>query len=691
MLGNINLISYGTAALAFTFLTVLIVSAWWRGRSYSLPVFLAAFATTLWAVTIAAASTAEYPWVVAIQATEIARNMAWIYLLADSLLFGRQQRTVTVSSNALPIIAGAGAAAFGLLIIGGVHAERIFLGSDMYWRDLAFAAWLAMAVVGLVLIEQLYRNSSEADLWSTKYLCIGLGLVFLYDFFMYAEALLFKQLDALIWQSRGLVVALAAPLIAVSIARNKNWEVELHVSRDVVFHSFTLLASGVYLVLMSVVGYFIRYMGGTWGGVFQLTFLAAGFLGLVVLFMSGTVRSKVRVGLSKHFFSYQYDYRKEWLEFTELLAGAGENLPAKVIEAIATLVNSDGGLLWVRSDTGGFKFAEHFDMRVPGSGINHAALVSWLEHSGWVIDLKEWQSDPDAYQGLSPDPDLLAIPRAWLVIPLMLGQQLEGFVLLRESEHVAQLDWEHRDLLKVAGRQAASYLAQHESNKALVAARQFEAFNRLSAYVVHDLKNILAQQSLIVSNAEKHRDNPAFIDDVLATVSNSVARMTRLMDQMRSGMRADQIVELNLGELLADCVSSRRGVNPIPALSTRTSGTVLVSADREQLHTVFCHLIQNAQEATPTDGEVTLTLTVTDRCAEVEVKDNGSGMDADFVATRLFKPFDSTKGLTGMGIGAFESREYIRSLGGEISVESELGAGSLFRVVIPCELAAEQG
>jgi putative PEP-CTERM system histidine kinase len=561
----------------------------------------------------------------------------------------------------------------------------------MYWRDLAFAAWLAMAVVGLVLIEQLYRNSSEADLWSTKYLCIGLGLVFLYDFFMYAEALLFKQLDALIWQSRGLVVALAAPLIAVSIARNKNWEVELHVSRDVVFHSFTLLASGVYLVLMSVVGYFIRYMGGTWGGVFQLTFLAAGFLGLVVLFMSGTVRSKVRVGLSKHFFSYQYDYRKEWLEFTELLAGAGENLPAKVIEAIATLVNSDGGLLWVRSDTGGFKFAEHFDMRVPGSGINHAALVSWLEHSGWVIDLKEWQSDPDAYQGLSPDPDLLAIPRAWLVIPLMLGQQLEGFVLLRESEHVAQLDWEHRDLLKVAGRQAASYLAQHESNKALVAARQFEAFNRLSAYVVHDLKNILAQQSLIVSNAEKHRDNPAFIDDVLATVSNSVARMTRLMDQMRSGMRADQIVELNLGELLADCVSSRRGVNPIPALSTRTSGTVLVSADREQLHTVFCHLIQNAQEATPTDGEVTLTLTVTDRCAEVEVKDNGSGMDADFVATRLFKPFDSTKGLTGMGIGAFESREYIRSLGGEISVESELGAGSLFRVVIPCELAAEQG
>ena len=211
-----------------------------------------------------------------------------------------------------------------------------------------------------------------------------------------------------------------------------------------------------------------------------------------------------------------------------------------------------------------------------------------------------------------------AIANAWLIIPLLFGDKLQGIVLLRESEVAGDLNWEDRDLLKVAGKQAAVHLAQFQADRALVESRQFEAFNRLSAYVIHDLKNVLAQLSLIVANAKKHKKNPEFIDDMVDTVSNTVDRMSKLMTQLRSETLRAQQQEFKLIELLENAV------------------------------------------------------------------DNGTGMDNQFIRHRLFKPFDSTKGLTGMGIGVFESRDFIHSLGGEINVISAVGQGSIFRVLIPC-------
>ena len=234
----------------------------------------------------------------------------------------------------------------------------------------------------------------------------------------------------------------------------------------------------------------------------------------------------------------------------------------------------------------------------------------------------------------------------------------------------------------MAGQQAASYLAQHLSDQALVQARQFEAFNRLSAYVVHDLKNILAQQALIVSNAEKHKSNPAFVDDVIGTVRNSVDRMTRLMEQMRSGIRGTSARKISLNTVLSEVVSRRSNHHPIPDLQLPKTELV-VEADREQLATVFSHLIQNAQEATDKSGRISIRLMHLPRQAVIEVEDTGCGMDEGFIQNRLYRPFDSTKGLTGMGIGAFESREFIRTLGGDISIRSTPGEGSTFRITIP--------
>ena len=240
-------------------------------------------------------------------------------------------------------------------------------------------------------------------------------------------------------------------------------------------------------------------------------------------------------------------------------------------------------------------------------------------------------------------------------------------------------------MLKTAGQQAASYLAQLEAAKALLVARQFESFNRMSAFVVHDLKNLVSQLSLLLVNVKKHRNNPAFLDDMIGTVQNSVEKMQRLLTQLRSGSPSPvgpSVIELET--LLRTAVAAKEHFKPKPALEIETGGLQL-RADRERLERIIGHLIQNALEATPPDGQVSVKLKRERGQAIVEVSDSGRGMSAEFIREALFQPFETTKA-AGMGIGAYESREYVRELGGEIEVESQVGQGSLFRVYLPLML-----
>jgi putative PEP-CTERM system histidine kinase len=684
MPADIGLYSYSIALLAYTLLSAFVFLTRAR-RPLGWSLLVACILTANWAGTVAASSLLANPQVKLMQLAEIARNASWCFVLLQFMGLRLQGSAHILATHRwMPwFFAGVGGVITALFLVPTLSRVLVLPG-DLY-RDAAFSLWLSMAVLGLLLLEQIFRNSTVNERWSIKYLCLGLGCVFTYDFFMYAEALLFRQLSAPFWQARGVVTALAAAFLAIALHRSDrdNNSQQVYLSRHVVFHSVTLLAAGIYLILMALVGYFIRYLGGTWGGALQIAFLCASGLLLVALLFSGQIRARTRVWLSKNFFSYKYDYRTEWLQFTKTLGQGGENIPENIVHAMADLTQSPGGLLWSRSTEDQFRLVCNWETAEPENESPLETLPAWLQVTEWIIDLREWRQSPDLYDNLVLPEFLEKIPRAWLIIPLLFGEQLQGILLLRESELQGDINWEDRDLLKVAGRQAASHLAQYQANLALIESRQFEAFNRLSAYVIHDLKNILAQQSLIVSNAQKHRDNPEFVDDVIDTVRNSVARMTRLMEQMRSGARGSQTGSVALAPLLKEVVEERITSEPEPKLHC-TADRIVVEADAEQLATVFAHIIQNAQEATASTGAVTVRLRRDKEQAIVEIKDTGIGMDEDFLRNRLFKPFDSTKGLTGMGIGAFESREFVRGLGGEILVSSGQGVGSMFRIVIPC-------
>jgi len=684
MLANIGLYSYGSALLIYMLLAIQVFLTR-RGRSLATPLLMACILTAVWAGMVAISTLLPYPQIKLMQLAEVARNAAWFFLLLRIIGLRLQGTDHILASNRwIPWFSIAFAAVLAALMAVPSLSRALSLGYDLD-SNLAFSVWLVMAIFGLLLLEQIFRNSDDSERWSIKHLCLGLGILFAYDFFMYAEALLFRQLDSTLWQARGVVISMTAIFVATGAGRMDRSESSprLYISRHVAFHSVTLLAAGIYLIAMALAGYFIRYLGGSWGGVLQITFLFASGLLLIALLFSGQIRARTRVWLSKNFFSYKYDYRTEWLQFTQTLVEGDSNVPENITRAIANLAKSPAGLLWSKNQDGRFDFAINWGTGDIGTDGDLSKLPDWLQQSEWIIDLQEWRQSPDLYENLELPEFIMDIPRARLIIPLMLGERLQGILLLRESDLQPELNWEDRDLLKLAGRQAASHLAQYQANQALVESRQFDAFNRLSAYVIHDLKNILAQQSLIVSNAEKHRDNPAFIDDMIDTVRNSVERMTRLMDQMRSGSRDKGRQQVALCALLNEAVSNRQQAQPTPTLKP-CDDELLVEADREHLTTVFTHIIQNAQEATTKKGRVHVSLQHEANHAVVEIVDDGIGMDEDFLRNRLFKPFDSTKGLTGMGIGAFESREFVRNLGGDIRVTSTPGKGSLFRIVLPC-------
>jgi putative PEP-CTERM system histidine kinase len=310
-------------------------------------------------------------------------------------------------------------------------------------------------------------------------------------------------------------------------------------------------------------------------------------------------------------------------------------------------------------------------------------MSAYLSARRWIVNLDEYASDPEAYDGLVLPPWLAESRRIWLIVPLSHDDDLLGFVLLERPRTPQQLNWETLDLLKTAARQAASYLALEQAAKALADARQFEGFNRLSAFVVHDLKNLIAQLSLVARNAERHKDNPAFLDDAIATIRNSIDKMSRLLAQLRGAVPGNGSDPVELQEVVREAVAERCGREPRPQLAVENALRTVVYADRDRLIAVIGHIIQNAQEATPPSGSVTVRLRRDERQAAIEVSDNGVGMDAAFVRERLFKPFDSTKGLTGMGIGAYECREFIRALGGRVDVDSHPGEGTTFSMILP--------
>jgi putative PEP-CTERM system histidine kinase len=546
---------------------------------------------------------------------------------------------------------------------------------------------LTMAFVGLLAVEQVFRNSREEQRRSLWLLCLFLGGIFIIHLFIYSQAALLRGFVGLFWESRGLATAALAPLLVFAIKRQSEWERELFVSRQVAFYTASLLAVGAYFVGMGVVAYVIRALGGQWGLLLEFAFLivAAGLL--VIVLRSSLLQARLKVFLVKHFYRNKYDYRVEWLRLTDALGRAGgpRELAKSALGGLTSIVGAGRGDMWLMRDRDRYDWMVSLETNSVAKPSYSATdpLVRFLGTKGWVIDSQEYAMEPDLYGSAFGHPGNGVLPQGALVIPLDCQGKLLGFVILSRPEELGALNFEDHDILKTAGRQVAMVLAQALAQEQLLETRQFEAINKLSTFLMHDLKNVVAQQELVVANAQRFRDRPEFIDDMITTIRSGAERMRRVLDRLRGAVpEATSRHRTDVSKVIREVRSHCADRQPVPTMQL-VDTPMYVDIERDKLNSVITHLIRNAQDATRAEGSIDLSLRFDGTDILITVADTGCGMDQMFIRDRLFRPFDSTKGAKGMGIGAYQVREIVRSAGGDIDVRSEVGVGTEFSVKLP--------
>jgi putative PEP-CTERM system histidine kinase len=609
---------------------------------------------------------------------DLLRYAAW-FVFAYVLLWpaARERRA---RRGLLVGIAAISALAAAILVLAGVIEGGTREGGRLPGPPLAS---LTLPVLGLLLVEQLFRGTRADAHWQAKPLYLGLASLFLFDVYLHSHALLFGRFDADTLTARGPAHAVAALLLWVALQRRTDWSGSFQLSRGAAFHTATLMLVGAYLMVLSGVGYYARHWGGDIGGVLELALVCSGLVLLATLLFSGTLRAKLRVFVGKNFFRYRYDYRTEWLRFTSRLADAGspQAVGEQAVRGLAELMHSPAGALWTRA---GAEFVQTARWNAPRSAEREPAdspFARFIGERDWVVDLDDCRAAPGR-DGQAELPAWLAQQRnSWLVVPLPVTEQLIGFVVIERPHARVPLNWEVRDLLKTAGRQAAAFLALMQTTDALLEARKFEAFNKMSAFVVHDLKNIVAQLSLMMQNAQRLKDNPEFREDMLTTVDNSLTRMRRLMSQLRSGETpAEPVHGVALPRVIERIGAAARSRGR--ALDVLIEDSLSIRGHENRIERILGHIVDNAFDATPESGSVSVALTREEGFAKVTVRDTGHGMTPEFVTTKLFKPFNSTK-VNGMGIGTYESRVYLDEIGGSLSVDSAPGRGTAITMRLP--------
>ena len=551
---------------------------------------------------------------------------------------------------------------------------------------------LLFCVGALVLVHNLYAGAEQQARQSLRWPAAAMGALWLYDLNYYTIAYLLSGLPELLAQLRGAALLAAVVLLAIGSLRKES-ELRFRPSRSFAFQSFSLLVIGTYLVVMVVVAQGIAYAGSNYAPAMQTGFvLAASAVALAVL-PSPKLRGWLRVMVSKHLFQHRYDYRTEWLRFTDTIGRAGPQappLPQRIVQAVADVTDSPAGLLLTPREEGGLALAGRWQWNaidVPGEALPSQG-ARFFEQSQFILDLDDLRAGeegaipPAAYPGWLIEDD-----KAWAMVPLLHYERLVGLVVLARPPLARRLDWEDFDLLRVVGRQLASYLAEQATQDALGESQRFDEFNRRIAFVMHDIKNLASQLSLLARNAEKHADKPEFRADMIITLKNSTDKLQALLARLgRYGAHGNAAREqVDLATMIRQVAGQYAAKHEVIAAERPAC---IVEANGEALEQALVHLVQNAIEASKPTAPVFLDLRVEQGVAIVEVVDSGVGMSPEFIRTRLFKPFHSSKA-GGFGIGAFEAREMIRAMGGRLDVESREGLGTRFLLRLPTSEAAD--
>ena len=554
--------------------------------------------------------------------------------------------------------------------------ERVlFLGAAGYWFYLGITL---SSVVALMNVEATFVSTCAADRGKIKFEVIGMSSLLAVLIFYFSQGLLYRTINANLLPVRSTVLCFAAGMALLS--RLKSRGVRVTVSRYILYRSASLLAVGVYFLVLGLAGQGMQYFNVPLGGYLTVLLAFAGGIALLTALLSERIRRWLAVLVSKHFFAQKHDYRETWLGLTTRLAACRSrtDLEQAVPAAYCEIFGLRNAALYLLDPgSGGYAPAGKRD-EGQVAFVPSQALLSYFRDRRRV-----WNPADGEYAPLPREAAFAAASRTRLVVPLVCNDEVEGLVLFGPGVNRDTFTFEDYDLMKIIARQSALLLSNLRLSEELIETREFAAMARISSFVMHDLKNLAYSLSLVLDNAGEHMENPEFQQDVRVTVRHTVDRMKRLIQKlkgvprMEASRRQFQDISLLAREVLREFVKTRTHT----AIAFRGDPAACL-ADGEELRSVIVNLVQNGIDAAGEHGTVTVeTGTDKDR-AFLRVSDTGCGMSREFIRQRLFRPFQSTKP-SGLGIGLYQCRRIVEGFGGALEATSENGKGAVFTVLLP--------
>jgi len=561
---------------------------------------------------------------------------------------------------------------------------------------------LLLATLVLMNLEKLLRSSYGRMRWQLKFSTVGLGTFFALRIYQSGKALVFgtweQELDGI--TAVGLILACICLVIAL---RRTTEGIDIYLSTDVLKNSVAAVVIGAYLLGVGMLVAAFRYFN--LHGLVEQSFLIMALVFLVLLLISDRTRQSVRMFTARHFRRPSYDYRSLWRRFNLSISNVfdQDNISRDVVRIISENMQLVFAAIWVYdSRARSFRLSassaslgedwKNFSDKKLSKLLDKVDGLIDLNVSGPLFSLLDRMREETGCQG---------------IIPLKGRGDLLGFMAFGHKVRQRSITLEERELLDMVAQQTGGALLNVSLFKQMAEVSEVEAFRNMSAFFLHDMKNLANQLSLTVENLPRYYDNQEFREDALRVLTESVSRIKRISSGMvllRDEIKVDPApADLNkfvrgvLAEMRAEVEGLvREDLHEVPP----------VMIDAEQMRKVVVNLLINARDAVEEAGRgsgsvdspgaasdqgvdekyASAPITVVTRQAEglavLEVIDLGAGMDDEFIRERLFQAFQTTKD-QGMGVGLFQSRMIIEAHKGSIEVESETGKGTTFRVVIP--------
>ncbi len=470
--------------------------------------------------------------------------------------------------------------------------------------------------------------------------------------------------------------------MTLSIVKHRLLDINIFISRYVVYNSLTLLLVGTYLLSVGIIAHAIRYFDVPFNYFFTTLFIFISILTMTILLFSSRLRRKSQLFITRHFYRQKYEFREKWLEATERISlkKTVDEIAMALMEMIAETIAPKGLRLWlydpvaVEYTNNDDKIREEF-RSIPKTHkiVEHAKALG----APFMIDELDAESEEIAAFAAGTDSVLCA--------PMAAGQVIVGLVFVGPDLSGEPYTEDDFGFLKALTTQAAVRIRNIMLSVDLMNAKEVEAFHQMSSFIMHDLKNLTNSLSLVSQNAKNNIDNPEFQKDAIKSIDSNVERMKGLIGRLSNLPMEPDIKRSAVA--LSDAVKS-----VLRRLPAREAGNVVVlneiepayrvNVDPEAMDMVFFNLLKNAHEAVGEEGRITIRAIANNANIEVTITDNGVGMPREYVRSALFKPFKTTK-KDGFGIGLFQCKTIIDAHGGKLEVQSAEGEGTTFKLTLP--------